>query len=309
MGKQWKQRQTLFWGAPKSLKPKSLGSNFCSAYGDCSREIKRHLLLGRKVMTNLDSILKSRDITLPTKVRLVKAMVFPVVMYGYESWTIKKAEHRRIDSFELWYWRRLLRFPLDCKEIQPVNPKGNQPWIFIGRADDAAEAPILWPPDVKSWLIRKDPNAGKNWRQEEMGAIADEMLGWHHWLDGYEFVQALGVGDGHGSLMCCSSWVPKSQTRLSDWTELIELYISKGYIYGYGNYTSVKILKKKTLYRLSLFLCVKMTSCIPNKPVSINWVSKWRHMWRRAAGKHNGCEAENNLCCCEPSRFRNHILS
>ena len=104
---------------------------------------------------------------LPTKVRLVKAMVFPVVMYGYESWTIKKAEHRRIDSFELWYWRRLLRFPLDCKEIQPVHPKGNKSWIFTGRTDAEAEAPILWPPDMKNWFIGKDPAAGKDWRQEE----------------------------------------------------------------------------------------------------------------------------------------------
>ena len=102
-----------------------LGSKI-TADGDCSHELKRHLLLGKKVMTNLDSILKSRDITLLTKVCLVKAMVFPVVMYGCESWTIKKAECQRIDAFELWCWRRLLRVPLDCKEIQPVNPKGNQ---------------------------------------------------------------------------------------------------------------------------------------------------------------------------------------
>ena len=99
-------------------------------------------------MTKLDSILKSRDITLPTKVCLVKAMVFPVVMYGCESWTIKKAEHRRIDAFELWCWRR--HSPLDCKEIQPVHSKGDQSWVFIGRTDVEAETPILWPPDVKS---------------------------------------------------------------------------------------------------------------------------------------------------------------
>ena len=134
-----------------------------TADGDCRHEIKRHLLLGRKVMTNLDSILKSRDITLPTKVFLVKAMVFPVVMYRCESWTIKKAEHRRIDAFELWCWRRL-ESPLHCKEIQPVHPKGDQSWVFIGRTDVEAETPILWPPDVNSWLIWKDPDAGKNGR-------------------------------------------------------------------------------------------------------------------------------------------------
>ena len=120
-----------------------------SADGDCSHEIKRRLLLGRKVMTNLDSILKSRDITLPTKVCLVKAMVFPVVMYGCESWTVKKAECQRTDAFELWCWRRL-ESPLDCKEIQPVHPKGDQSWVFFGRTDAKAETPILWPPHAKS---------------------------------------------------------------------------------------------------------------------------------------------------------------
>ena len=100
-------------------------------------------------MTNLDSILKSRDITLPTKIRLVKAMVFPVVMYGCESWTIKKAEHRRIEAFELWYWRRL-ESSLDCKEIQPIHPKGDQSWVFFGRNDAKAETPVLWPPHGKS---------------------------------------------------------------------------------------------------------------------------------------------------------------
>ena len=126
-----------------------LGGSKITADGDCSHEIKRRLLLGRKVMSNLDSILKSRDITLPTKVRLVKAMVFPVVMYGGESWTVKKAECRRNDAFELWCWRRL-ESPLDCKEIQPVHSKGNQSWVFIGRTDAEAETPILWPPHANS---------------------------------------------------------------------------------------------------------------------------------------------------------------
>ena len=110
----------------------------------------RHLLLGRKVITNLDSILKSREITLPTKVRRIKAMVFPVVMCGCESWTIKKAERIRIDAFELWFWRRLLKSPLDCKEIQPVHPKGGQSWVLFGRPDVEAETPVLWPLHAKS---------------------------------------------------------------------------------------------------------------------------------------------------------------
>ena len=154
--------------------------------GDCSHEIKRCLFLGRKVMTNLSSILKSRDITLSRKVRLVKAMVFPVVMYGYESWTIKKAELQRIDAFDLWYWRRLQRV-LDCKEIQPVHPKGNWSWVFIGRTNVKAETPILWPVDAKSWLTWKDSYLGKDWRQEEKGTTEDEMVRWHHWLNGHEF--------------------------------------------------------------------------------------------------------------------------
>ena len=126
-----------------------LGSSKITADGDCSHEIKRRLLLGRKVMTNLDSILKSRDITLPTKVRLVKAMVFPVVMYGWESWTVKKAEHRRIDAFEVWCWRRLLRVPWTARRSNQCIVK-EKSWVFFGRTDAKAETPVLWPPHAKS---------------------------------------------------------------------------------------------------------------------------------------------------------------
>ena len=139
-------------------------------------EIKRHFLLGRKAMTNIDSVLKSRDFTLPTKICIVTAVVFPVVMYRCESWAIKKVEHRRIDAFKLWCWRRLLKSPpLDFKEIKPVKPKRNQPWIFIGRTD--AEAPILWQRDAKSQVTGKDPDAGKDWGQEEKG-----VMGWDGWI-------------------------------------------------------------------------------------------------------------------------------
>ena len=124
-----------------------------TADGDCSHEIKRCLLLGRKVMTNLDSILKSRDITLPTKVHLVKAMVFPVVMHGCESWDYKESWAPKNWCFWTVVLEKSLESPLDCKEIQPVHPKGNQSWIFIGRTDAEDETPILWPPDVKNWLI------------------------------------------------------------------------------------------------------------------------------------------------------------
>ena len=144
-------------------------------------------IVGRKTMTKLDSILKSRDITLPTKIHWVKAMVFPVVMCGCKSWTIKRVECQRIDAFKMWCWRRLLRVPWTCKEIQPVHCKGDQSWMFIGRTDVEAETPILWPPDVKSWLMGKDPDAGKDWRREEKGTTEDEMVGWHHRLNGHKF--------------------------------------------------------------------------------------------------------------------------
>ena len=149
-----------------------------TADSDCSHEIKRRLLLGRKAMTNLDSILKSRDITLPTKFCLVKAMFFffPLVMYRCaldyeEGWAPKN-----------WcFWtvvlKKTLESPLDCKEIQPVQPKGSKSWILIGRTDADAETPILWPPEAKNWLIWKDREAGKDWRQEEKGTTEDEMVG------------------------------------------------------------------------------------------------------------------------------------
>ena len=137
-------------------------------------------------LTNLDRILKSRDITLPTKAHLVKAMVFPVVMYGCE---LDYKESRAPKNW--WFWtvvlEKTLESPLDCKEIQPVHPKGDQSWVFIGRTDAEVEAPILWPPDAKNCLIWKDPNAGKDWRQEEKGTTEDEIVGWHHQLKGHEF--------------------------------------------------------------------------------------------------------------------------
>ena len=164
-----------------------LGGSKITVDGDWSHEIKRHLLLGRKVMTNLDSILKSRDITLPMNVLLSKAMVFPVVMYGCESWALKKVECQRIDAFELWHWRRLLRVPWTARRSNQSILKGGQSWVFTGRTDVEAETPILWPPDTKSWLIWKDPNAGKDWGQEEKGMTEVELVGWHHWLTGREF--------------------------------------------------------------------------------------------------------------------------
>ena len=158
-----------------------------TADGDCSHESKRRLLLGRKVMTNLESILESRDITLPTKISLVKAIVFPVVIVWMweldceESWVLKNW------CFWTMVLEKTLESPLDCKEIQPVHPKGDQSWVFIGRTDAEAETPIPWPPDAMSWLIGKDPDAGRDWGPEEKGMTENEMVGWHHRLDGREF--------------------------------------------------------------------------------------------------------------------------
>ena len=164
-------RDFIFWGSK------------INAYGDCSHEIKICLLLWRKAMTNLDSILKSRDITLPTKLS---------ESYGFSSshvWTWSYKESWALKKWCFWtvVLEKTLESPLDFKEIQPVHPKWNRSWIFIGRTDIEAEIPILWPQDAKNWLIGKDPDAGKDWRQEKKGTTEDEMVGWHHRLNGHEF--------------------------------------------------------------------------------------------------------------------------
>ena len=177
-------------------------SSKITADGDCSHELKRRLLLGRKAMTNLDSLLKSRDITLPTKVYVVKAVVFPVVMCGFESCTIKKAEHWRIDAFEPWCWRRLLRVPWTARRsnqsiLKEINPEYSLEELMLKlkhqyfghlmpKTDWLEKTLLLW--------------------KIEKGTTGDKMVGWHHQFIGHESEQTPGVGDGQGSLACCSSW-------------------------------------------------------------------------------------------------------
>ena len=155
-------------------------------------------------MTNLNSVLKSRDITLKSNIGIVRAVFSSSLVWIWEL------DHKEGWAPKNWFFQTVMlektpETPLDYKEIQTVHPKGNQSWIFIGRTDVEAEAPIIWPPDAKSWLSRKDSDAGKDWGQEEeMGATEDEMVGWHCWLNGYE--QTPGDSKGQGSLMCCSPW-------------------------------------------------------------------------------------------------------
>ena len=171
-------------------------------------------------MTNLDSIFKSRDITLPTKVHLVKAMVFPLVMYGCESWTVKKAEPWRIDAFELWCWRRHWRVPWIARRLNQSILKETSPGCSLEGLMLKLKLQYLGP-HAKSWLIGKDPDSGRDWRQEEKGTTEDEMVGWHHRLNGHEFEPTPGVGEGQGSLACCSPWVRKesNMTEHLNWTE------------------------------------------------------------------------------------------
>ena len=172
-------------------------------------------------MTNLDSMFKSRDITLPTKVHLVKAMLFPVVMYGCDSWTVKKAERQRIDAFELWCWRRLLRVPWTARRSNQSILKEINPWISLEGMMIKVKLQYFGHL-MQSWLIGKDSDAGRDWGQEEKGTTEDEMAGGHHWLDGRESEWTPGVGDGQGGLACCDSWGRKESdmTERLNWTEL-----------------------------------------------------------------------------------------
>ena len=210
MWKQWKQWQTLFWGAPKSLQMVTAAMKLKDA---CSWNKSYDQLL--------DSLLKSRDINFANKVTSSQS-------HGFSSshvwmWKLDYKESWMLKNWCFWtvVLETTLEGPLDCRKIQPVHPKGNQSWIFIGRTDAEAETPVLWSPDVKNWLIEKDPDAGKYWRWEEKGMTEDEIVGWGHWLNGHEFEQAPGVGDGQGSLACFSPWGRKESdtTEPLNWTD------------------------------------------------------------------------------------------
>ena len=219
MGKQWKETVTDFI---------FLGFKI-TADGDCSHETKRCLILGRKAMTNLDSIIKMQRHHFANRDPSSQS-------YGFSSshvW-MWELDHKESWAPKNWcFWivvlEKTLESSFDRQEIKPVNPKGNQSWLFIGRTD--AEAPILWSPDGRNWLIGKDPDGGKDWSQEEKGTTEDEIIGWHHWLDGHEFEHALGLGDGLGSLVCYSPWGHKelNMTKQLNWlTEDLSEHVGQG---------------------------------------------------------------------------------
>ena len=215
------------WGNSENNVRLYFGGSKITADGDCSHEIKRGLLLGRKVMTNLDSIIEKQRHYFANKGPSSPG-------YGFSSGHVWMWE---LDCEESWapknwcFWtvvlEKTLESPLDCKVIEPVHPKGDQPWVFFGRTDAKAETPVLWPPCVKSWLIGKDSDAGRDWGQEEKGTTEDEMAEWHHRLDRSEFEWTPGVGNGQGGLACCDSWGRKEldTTERLNWTELNWYYL------------------------------------------------------------------------------------
>ena len=210
-------------------------------------------------MTNLDTILKSRDITLLTKIHIVKAMVFPIVIYGCEIWTVKNAKCLKNQSFWAVVLEKTLEGPLDCKEIKPVNHKGNQSWTFIGMTDTETKVLILWTPYGKNSLIRKDPDVGKYWRQKDKGTTKYGMVGWHYWLNGHAFEQALGVVDREAWYAAVHG-VASSRTWPSDWNELIlitkirEQIGNKWIVFGSFNLWKIS---NRSMWRVWPFLDVR----------------------------------------------------
>ena len=213
MGKQWKQWLTLFFWAPKSLQMVIAAMKLKDVYSleGKLRPTRQHIKKQRHYFVN----------------RVLSSQSYDFSSDHVWMWELDYKESWALNNWCFWtvVLEKTLQSPLDCKEIQPVHPKGDQSWVFIGRTDVEAETTILWLPDAKSWLIWKDPDAGKDWWQEEKGTTEDEMVGWHHWLYGHGFGWTLGVGDGQGSLACCSPWGHKelNTSEQLNWTELIEL--------------------------------------------------------------------------------------
>ena len=205
MGKQCKQWGTLFLGAPKSLQMVTASAVTLAPWKKSYDQPRQHIKKQRHCFANKGPCSQS---------------------YGFSSshvwmWELDHKEGWAMKDWCFWtvVLEKTLESPLDCKEAKVVHPKGNKSWIFIGRTDAEAETPILCPPDVKNWHIWKDPDAGKNWRQEEKGTTENEVVGWHHWLNGHEFEQTPRVGDGQGGLACCSPWGHK-EWDMTEWTEL-----------------------------------------------------------------------------------------
>ena len=216
MGKQWKQGQTLFFGAPKSLQMVIAAMKLKDAYslkGSCEK-LRQHIKKQRHYFANKGLSSQGYGFS--------RSHVWMWELDFEENWVLKNW------CFWTMVLKKTLESPLDCQEIQPVHPKGDQSWVFIGRTDAEAETPILWPPHMKNWLTGKDPAAGRVWGQEKKGMTEDEMAGWHHRLDGHESGWTLGVGDGQGGLACCNSWCLKesdpTETEL-DWTDCHRLKI------------------------------------------------------------------------------------
>ena len=243
MGKQWKQWLTLFLGAPKSLQMVI-----------AAMKLKTHLLHGRKVMINLDRDIKKQRYHFANKGPSGQGYGFSSGHVWMWQWDYKESWAPKNWCFWTVVLEKTLESPLDCKEIQQVHPKGYQSWMFTGRTAAKAETPVLGPPDVKSWLIGKDPDAGGGgggWGQEEKGTTEDEMVGWHHRLDGHEFGWTPGAGDGQGGLACYSPWGHKESdmTERLNWTELTPLWSS---------------------FTLRSYFQIKSNSQIPGVSISIN---------------------------------------
>ena len=314
MGKQWKQWQTLFSWAPKSLQMVTAAVKVKDASKKSYDKPRERIKKQRHHFANKGPYNQS---------------------YGFYSnhgqmWELDHREGWVLNNwcFQTVVLEKTLDSPLDCKKIQPVNPKGNQPWIFTGRTDAKAEIPILWPPDVKNWLIEKDPDAGKDWRQEETGTTEDEMVGWHHRLKGHEFEQAPGVGDEQGGLVCCSPWGCKEwdTTEWLNWTSLERAGLTLATMKLHWDVTSLESASQGA--RLLIFQCSPLSGlgqlaegvqelrvpmswdrvAVPCEQVHedteghVLWRMRSQVLWRKSlslGGRWHSCKGNGHFLDCE----------